>query len=141
MNLSDLGGIAWQPWLPEALCSQTDPEIFFPEKGEPGRTAREICFKCPVIHDCLQWAIDNREMHGIWGGLSPVDRKIMGNAKSPTQVPPAHETWHGTKAGARRHYREGTRICVDCRTAYNDHERSYRRYTRTNRKNQSRDND
>lgn len=60
--------------LSEALCAQTDPEIFFPEKGGSALPAKAICKECPVRMQCLEWALKNDERHGIWGGLSPKER-------------------------------------------------------------------
>lgn len=61
-------------WHRDAACVDTDPEAWFPPKGEPAKTARRICAACPVRTDCLQWAIDHRIREGIWGGLGPKAR-------------------------------------------------------------------
>lgn len=63
------------PNLPSALCAQVDPELFFPNKGEPTRAARRICPACPERAACLQWALDNNEQHGVWGGRTARDRR------------------------------------------------------------------
>lgn len=58
-----------------ALCAQTDPEAFFPEKGESPREAKRLCNSdCPIKEQCLETAIARNERHGIWGGLSPRER-------------------------------------------------------------------
>lgn len=63
-------------WQNDATCSQTDPEAFFPEKGGSTREAKRICRDCcPVRADCLQFAIDNDERFGIWGGFSERERR------------------------------------------------------------------
>ena len=56
--------------LEEGACRDEDPEIFFPDRNMPtwGK-AKAICDKCPVRMQCLQWAIENKEQHGIWGGM------------------------------------------------------------------------
>lgn len=66
--------IAVQAWRDEALCAQTDPEAFFPEKGGSTREAKRICQRCPVINECLQYALDRDERFGIFGGLSERER-------------------------------------------------------------------
>src|SRR3712207_7677069 len=53
-----------------ALCAETDPEAFFPEKGGSTREAKKICTGCEVRNDCLEYALANDERFGIWGGLS-----------------------------------------------------------------------
>ena len=68
-------------WRERALCAETDPEAFFPEKGGSTRAAKAICLSCEVREDCLQAALNNDERFGIWGGLSERDRrKLKGKA-------------------------------------------------------------
>ena len=62
-------------WQHKALCSQTDPEVFFPEKGGSTRDAKRVCAQCEVREQCLQWAIDHDERFGIWGGMSERERR------------------------------------------------------------------
>ncbi|MBX3088755.1 MAG: WhiB family transcriptional regulator, partial [Cryobacterium sp.] len=57
-------------WQADALCAQTDPEAFFPEKGGSTREAKKICASCEVRAQCLEYALKNDERFGIWGGLS-----------------------------------------------------------------------
>ena len=61
-------------WQADALCSQTDPEAFFPEKGGSTRDAKRICQGCEVKAQCLEYALANDERFGIWGGLSERER-------------------------------------------------------------------
>ena len=62
-------------WQERALCAQTDPEAFFPEKGGSTREAKRICADCPVADPCLEYALGNDERFGIWGGLSERERR------------------------------------------------------------------
>jgi WhiB family redox-sensing transcriptional regulator len=64
-------------WQDQALCAQTDPEAFFPEKGGSTRPAKKICLGCPVKQECLDEALVNEERFGIWGGLSERERRRM----------------------------------------------------------------
>lgn len=64
-------------WKAEALCAETDPEIFFPEKGGSTKRARDVCAECPVRAACLEYAIANREPDGVWGGLTPRKRQEL----------------------------------------------------------------
>lgn len=70
-------------WQQRALCRGADPNLFFapnhPEKPEE-RQAREakakaICAQCPVRRECLEYALDTREPHGIWGGTNETERR------------------------------------------------------------------
>jgi WhiB family redox-sensing transcriptional regulator len=62
-------------WQERALCAQTDPEAFFPEKGGSTREAKKVCASCEVRVECLEYALANDERFGIWGGLSERERR------------------------------------------------------------------
>jgi WhiB family redox-sensing transcriptional regulator len=64
-------------WQTDSLCAQTDPEAFFPEKGGSTRDAKKICSSCEVRSQCLQYALENDERFGIWGGLSERERRKL----------------------------------------------------------------
>lgn len=64
-------------WQTDALCAQTDPEAFFPEKGGSTRDAKRICTSCEVRSQCLEYALANDERFGIWGGLSERERRKL----------------------------------------------------------------
>ncbi|MDH2455522.1 WhiB family transcriptional regulator [Corynebacterium bovis] len=66
-----------QDWQEQALCAQTDPEAFFPEKGGSTREAKRICQACGVRDECLEYALANDERFGIWGGLSERERRRL----------------------------------------------------------------
>jgi len=61
-------------WMESALCAQTDPEAFFPEKGGSTREPKSVCGSCTVRAECLDWALEHNEQFGIWGGLSARER-------------------------------------------------------------------
>lgn len=64
-------------WQDLALCAQTDPESFFVGKGEPTAPAKKVCMACPVRTECLEYALENNENHGVWGGLSERQRRKL----------------------------------------------------------------
>ena len=66
-----------QDWQERALCAQTDPEAFFPEKGGSTREAKRICLGCEVKDECLEYALAKDERFGIWGGLSERERRKL----------------------------------------------------------------
>ena len=66
-----------QEWQERALCAQTDPEAFFPEKGGSTREAKRICAGCEVRSECLEYALEHDERFGIWGGLSERERRRL----------------------------------------------------------------
>lgn len=73
-DVDDDNPLAWQA---DALCAQTDPEAFFPEKGGSTRDAKRICSSCEVRSECLEYALENDERFGIWGGLSERERRRL----------------------------------------------------------------
>jgi WhiB family redox-sensing transcriptional regulator len=84
LKLSDFTGLSLVPidsepagWQEKALCAQTDPEAFFPEKGGSTREAKRVCTSCEVRAECLEYALENDERFGIWGGLSERERRRM----------------------------------------------------------------
>jgi WhiB family redox-sensing transcriptional regulator len=71
---AELAELAWQD---RALCAQTDPEAFFPEKGGSTREAKRVCTGCEVRGECLEYALAHDERFGIWGGLSERERRRL----------------------------------------------------------------
>ncbi|MGH3693191.1 MAG: WhiB family transcriptional regulator [Pseudonocardiaceae bacterium] len=72
-----LDGLDQPDWQERALCAQTDPEAFFPEKGGSTREAKRICAGCEVRAECLEYALAFDERFGIWGGLSERERRKL----------------------------------------------------------------
>lgn len=64
-------------WVAEAICSQVDPEIFFPRQGEKPDAAKSVCAQCPVRLGCLDDALRNGEDDGVRGGLTSNERKAL----------------------------------------------------------------
>lgn len=72
-------------WEHKAACRGPQSTVFFPpprfeRKDEKlGREARAkaICAQCSVKEDCLSYALDIREPHGIWGGANEAERRQM----------------------------------------------------------------
>jgi WhiB family redox-sensing transcriptional regulator len=64
-------------WRDRALCAETWPDAFFPEKGESATPAKRVCRACPVQAQCLEFALGNDERTGVWGGLSERERRRL----------------------------------------------------------------
>ena len=62
-------------WQDFANCLGVDPDLFFPERGASTREAKEVCRGCVVRGDCLEYALQNSEKFGIWGGMSERERR------------------------------------------------------------------
>lgn len=67
-------------WMTNRVCLSSDRDLFFPD-GSTGtwipiiNQAKAICFTCPALWDCQDWAFDTREPYGIWGGLTEQERR------------------------------------------------------------------
>lgn len=61
-------------WQENAACLDADPDLFFPERGSPGDSAKRVCVTCSVRLECLEYALANGERYGIWGGLTERER-------------------------------------------------------------------
>lgn len=69
-------------WRDQAVCIEVDPELFFPVgRSRPALEqtdrAKAVCNSCSVKQECLKWAMDNHEKHGVWGGLSEYERRAI----------------------------------------------------------------
>jgi WhiB family redox-sensing transcriptional regulator len=73
-------------WQDSALCAQTDPEAFFPDKGGSTREAKRTCSGCEVRAECLEYALATDERFGVWGGLSERERRRI--KRGPTNPHP-----------------------------------------------------
>ncbi|MGW7427749.1 WhiB family transcriptional regulator [Streptomyces sp. NPDC054813] len=69
-------------WRERAACLRVDPDLFFPVgQGGPALTqvdeAKAVCGRCPVLEQCLDWAVDVGQVEGIWGGMTESERRAM----------------------------------------------------------------
>jgi WhiB family redox-sensing transcriptional regulator len=66
-----------EPWLDFAACVGKDAAIFFPGRGDTHamRAAKAICDGCTVRAQCLDYALEHGEHHGVWGGVSERERR------------------------------------------------------------------
>jgi len=62
-------------WMAEGNCRNHPPATFFPSDGVGVDRARKICATCPVVSECLEYALENRIEHGVWGGASERERR------------------------------------------------------------------
>lgn len=86
------------PWMdrnaPTASCAQTDPELWFPEKGSSVRVPRRLCRECPLLAACRSWALrhPHETAHGIWGGLTARERQRIRRDQRRRTCTPVHES-------------------------------------------------
>lgn len=67
-----------EPWKNDAACKGEPADLFFPGSSiNVGAEVRRMCGLCPVRETCLEYALDNDLRHGVWGGLSVRQRRIL----------------------------------------------------------------
>jgi WhiB family redox-sensing transcriptional regulator len=76
-------------WYERAACQGLTTDDFYPADNERGprrrrreALAKKICERCTVSRQCLRWALDTREPHGVWGGLSAQERDVLLSRRS-----------------------------------------------------------
>jgi len=73
--LSDIE--AKEMWRFEANCRGVDTNVLYPKANDAAgnKVAKKICELCPVREPCLDYAIENNQEHGVWGGVSEKERR------------------------------------------------------------------
>lgn len=84
-------------WAARGACRHSDPELFFPvaARGPALRQlakAKNVCARCPVRVECLEYALQTGQRFGVWGGASAEERRLMrrrrlGRRRSPARSP------------------------------------------------------
>ena len=102
----------FEPWMDDAACAQTDPDLFFAENGG-WKDAKKICAGCPVAAQCLAYAVrvESRlrvdERHGVFGGLTARERRDLLRRR-----PSASHAANGQAGMIERARREGRPVKV-----------------------------
>lgn len=84
--MNGLTGFNKLAWRQRAACQDEDPEIFFPN-GSTGPAleqiaqAKTVCQRCPVLSECLEWALATNEDAGIWGGKTEDERHTLRRSR------------------------------------------------------------
>jgi WhiB family transcriptional regulator, redox-sensing transcriptional regulator len=86
-------------WRHDAICRDEDPELFFPigeehtsNKAPTGPVqaqqaeAKTVCRRCPVVTDCLAWAIESGQDFGVWGASTPEERRAFKRRSARTRA-------------------------------------------------------
>lgn len=117
-GFDDILGLVTDPdrdWQDQAVCAETDPDAFFPEKGGSTKEAKKICLGCDVKDECLKYALDHDERFGIWGGYSERERRRLQRGETITPT-----TRHGGHQPSYACYQRGCKTpeCYQARLAY-----------------------
>jgi WhiB family redox-sensing transcriptional regulator len=87
-----IGAESEESWQLYANCLGVDPDLFFPERGASTKEAKAVCRACVVREDCLEYALENSEKFGIWGGLSERERRKLRRARALARAAQANRT-------------------------------------------------
>ncbi|MGH9088806.1 MAG: WhiB family transcriptional regulator [Acidimicrobiales bacterium] len=66
-----------QPWMDQAVCTTVDPDLFFPSESMKATRPLDVCSRCRVRQDCLEYAVETGPVDGVWGGTTANDRQLM----------------------------------------------------------------
>lgn len=71
------------PWMQQAACAEIGGDICFPDKHDLKAiaVAKKVCEGCDVRTKCLEFALENRETHGVYGGLTTKERNKVIKAR------------------------------------------------------------
>lgn len=106
-------------WRKSAACLDApDVSIFFPAPGHLHDEAMAFCNTCPVRAECLEYAVPQVTLQGIWGGKSERQRQRLRQAQDGNTGSWGVGVHHGTSQGYRKHRREGEPACDECLTAW-----------------------
>ena len=78
-------------WRDKAACLTVDPELFFPV-GNSGPAlnqiaeAKVVCRRCPVVSDCLAWALESGQDAGVWGAMSEDERRALKRRNARARI-------------------------------------------------------
>ena len=78
-------------WRHRAICRDEDPELFYPV-GTSGPAllqiaeAKSVCRRCPVVSECLTWALESGQDAGVWGGMSEDERRALKRRNARTRA-------------------------------------------------------
>lgn len=113
--------VTQQAWMRDAPCRGATA-AFFAERGPAAarlvKQAKKVCAGCPVSDQCLEYALENREPCGVWGGLTPVQRRKLasGHTRAPVAIPPC-----GSNRAYNSHLKRGEEACRPCKDAHADY--------------------
>ena len=67
------------PWEDIAACRAVPnaADLFFSEDIGDIAAAKRVCAACSVLAECLEGALDRRELFGVWGGQLFINGKML----------------------------------------------------------------
>ena len=83
------------PWRARGACVVVPTEVFFPGRGISLEPAKSVCRICPVLGACLDYAVTEPELKGVWGGLGEEERRQLRAQQvreAATPAPPSPQS-------------------------------------------------
>jgi WhiB family transcriptional regulator, redox-sensing transcriptional regulator len=83
MEVREVSEVSESEWMVEGNCRHepSSTATFFPSDGVGVEVARRICATCPVQQPCLEYALRNHIVHGVWGGASERERRRIARRR------------------------------------------------------------
>lgn len=115
-----------QPDAHSTPCQERDPEVWFPPASDhDGQAyAKALCTACPVIVECLDYALSAGEDYGVWGGMTEDERRAVRRKASRnavrTSLPPEQirtKAGNPVQHGTLHTYKRYGCSCLPCRDA------------------------
>jgi WhiB family redox-sensing transcriptional regulator len=80
--MTSRNGVIDMGWRHQAACRTEEPELFFPIGTSESALdqlaeAKSVCRGCPVVSECLAWALETGQNSGVWGGMSEDERRQL----------------------------------------------------------------
>ncbi|MFH9826750.1 WhiB family transcriptional regulator [Streptomyces bobili] len=116
---------ATTPGLP---CRTTDPELWFSRSSSERALAVALCQECPIRRACAQYALDNPEVRGVWGGTTAADRRSFRDGRPWRFDEQGRLRLEcGSEEAYRSHFGYREQPCEVCVAAHEEHITGQRR--------------
>lgn len=113
-------------WSADALCKEY-PELEFVliPRGAPVEPLKAVCRRCAVREECLQYALADEDLEGVWGGTSTRERREYRRARPRSDFPfqrvccraPTSWRYRNCVNGCRGHHANHPKRVCDCSRA------------------------
>ena len=89
---TEIKAVHREEWLDAGACRNEDPELFFPitSSGPSAgqiEAAKAVCQRCDVQDQCLHYALESHQNHGVWGGTSEEERRALSRRQRVSSRP------------------------------------------------------
>ena len=105
---------AWLPPGADIPCATVDLDVFY--DASRAESAKDICQACPLIAECLEWALETRDGWAVLGGMTAVERRSVlrkrqrADAKEPAPDAPFCKAGCGRRVISRHSVLTGERV-------------------------------